>query len=273
MQLFELVSPRLFRPLAGPNRAFYAELLLLLWEECRHTADYSISRAEAVSRAEDYFAALAKPLTLDADGAGDEEEQPTRDPHTLALGFLLRLRRTGWLEEQPGSYESEPTLAFVPEVAPLLDALEEILNPRVVTYTGKLYKAWQLLQGVGEEKNPYENVLREVASDLEALNKELAEKGGSVVGINSFTLDGDKTAISDAKDILTKKGVTYKNVWFDSNGEAGKFTSELYTFPTTYVVDKNGNIVGEPIVGAITGKAQAETLRKLIDQAIANSKG
>ena len=110
-------------------------------------------------------------------------------------------------------------------------------------------------------------------ADLEALNKELAEKGGAVVGINSFTLDGDKTAISDAKDILAKKGVTYKNIWFDSNGEAGKFTSGLYTFPTTYVVDKNGNIVGEPIVGAITGKNQAETLRKLIDQAIADSKG
>ena len=180
MQLFELVSPRLFRPLAGPNRAFYAELLLLLWEECRHTADYSISRAEAVSRAEDYFAALAKPLTLDADGAGDEEEQPTRDPHTLALGFLLRLRRTGWLEEQPGSYESEPTLAFVPEVTPLLEALEEILNPRVVTYTGKLYKAWQLLQGVGEEKSPYENVLREVAADLETLNKSLRALNASI---------------------------------------------------------------------------------------------
>ena len=126
MQLFELVSPKLFRPLAGPNRAYYAELLLLLWEECRHTADYSLSRAEAVSRAEDYFAAVAKPLALDADGAGDEDEQPTRDPHLLALGFLLRLRRTGWLEEQPGSYEEEPTLAFVPEVTPLLEALEEI---------------------------------------------------------------------------------------------------------------------------------------------------
>ena len=124
MQLFELVSPRLFRPLAGPNRAFYAELLLLLWEECRHTADYSILRAEAVSRAEDYFAALAKPLALDADDAGDEAEQPTRDPHTLALGFLLRLRRTGWLEEQPGSYEGEASLAFVPEVTPLLEALD-----------------------------------------------------------------------------------------------------------------------------------------------------
>ena len=76
MQLFELVSPKLFRPLAGPNRAYYAELLLLLWEECRHTADYSLSRAEAVSRAEDYFAAVAKPLALDADGRGMRTSSP-----------------------------------------------------------------------------------------------------------------------------------------------------------------------------------------------------
>ena len=87
MQLFELVSPRLFRPLAGPNRAFYAELLLLLWEECRHTADYSILRAEAVSRAEDYFAALSKPLALDADDAGDEAEQPPATPTRWRWAF------------------------------------------------------------------------------------------------------------------------------------------------------------------------------------------
>lgn len=110
-------------------------------------------------------------------------------------------------------------------------------------------------------------------AELEALNKQLAEKGGAVVGINSFTLDGDKTAIAEAKDILTKKGVSYKNIWFDSKSEAGKFTSGLYSYPTTYVVDKNGNIVGEPIVGAITGQKQAQTLQKLINQAIANSKG
>ena len=110
-------------------------------------------------------------------------------------------------------------------------------------------------------------------ADLEALNKQLAAKGGAVIGINSFTLDGNRGAISDAKNILTKKGVTYRNVWFDSKSEAGKFTSGLYTFPTTYVVDKNGNIVGEPIVGAITGKKQSEALQRLINQAIANSKG
>lgn len=110
-------------------------------------------------------------------------------------------------------------------------------------------------------------------SDLEALNKSLSEKGGEVVGINSFTLDGDKTAISEAKDVLTKKGASYKNIWFESNSEAGKFTSGLYSYPITYVVDKNGNIVGDPITGAITGKKQSEKLNKLIDQAIANSKG
>lgn len=108
--------------------------------------------------------------------------------------------------------------------------------------------------------------------DLEALNKTLSAKGGAVVGVNSFTLDGDKAAISEAKDVLSKKGVTYKNIWFDSKSEAGKFTSGLYSYPTTYVVDKNGNIVGQPIVGAITSPEQSEKLNKLIDQAIANSK-
>ena len=113
----------------------------------------------------------------------------------------------------------------------------------------------------------------EELAELEALNQQLAEKGGAVVGINSFTLDGDETAIAEAKEILAKKGVSYKNVWFDSNSDAGVFTSGLFSYPTTYVVDKNGNIVGEPIVGAITAKKQAEMLQKLIDQAIANSNG
>ena len=48
--------------------------------------------------------------------------------------------------------------------------------------------------------------------DLEALNKSLAEKGGTVVGINAFTLDGDETAIAEAKAVLAKKGATYRNL-------------------------------------------------------------
>ena len=110
-------------------------------------------------------------------------------------------------------------------------------------------------------------------AELDALNKELAEKGGSLIGVNTFTLDGDEAAISEAKDVLAKKGATYQNVYFDSDGEAGKFTTNIFAYPTTYVVDRNGNIVGEPIVGAITEKKQAETLQKLIDQALAADVG
>ena len=110
-------------------------------------------------------------------------------------------------------------------------------------------------------------------SELDALNKELAKKGGALIGVNTFTLDGDEAAISEAKDVLAKKGATYQNVYFDSDGEAGKFTTNIFAYPTTYVVDRSGNIVGEPIVGAITEKKQAETLQKLIDQALAADMG
>ena len=110
-------------------------------------------------------------------------------------------------------------------------------------------------------------------AELDALNKELAKKGGALIGVNTFTLDGDKAAIADAKDVLAKKGATYQNIYFGSGGDAGKFVENVFAYPTTYVVDRNGNIVGDPIVGAITEKKQAETLQKLIDQALAADMG
>ena len=110
-------------------------------------------------------------------------------------------------------------------------------------------------------------------AELDTLNKELAEKGGALIGVNTFTLDGDEAAISEAKSVLAKKGATYQNVYFASDGEAGKFTTNIFAYPTTYVVDRNGNIVGDPIVGAITEKKQAEALQAQIDKALAADMG
>lgn len=104
--------------------------------------------------------------------------------------------------------------------------------------------------------------------DLEALNKKLMKKGGEVVGVNAYTLDGDKKAIADAKKLLAKKGVSYKNIWFKSDSAAGKLTSGLYSFPTTYVIDSKGKVVGKPIVGSITSDEQKKELNKLIEQAM-----
>ena len=109
--------------------------------------------------------------------------------------------------------------------------------------------------------------------DLDALNKELSGKGGALIGINAFTLDGNEAAISDAKDVLTQSGATYQNVYFDSGSEAGKFVESIYAYPTTYVVNRSGRIVGDPIVGAITSKAQADALQAQIDKALATDMG
>ena len=110
-------------------------------------------------------------------------------------------------------------------------------------------------------------------AELDALNKELAKKGGALIGVNTFTLGGDEAAISEAKAVLAKKGATYQNVYFDSDGEAGKFTANIFAYPTTYVVDRNGNIVGDPIVGAITEKKQAEALQAQINKALSADMG
>ena len=98
--------------------------------------------------------------------------------------------------------------------------------------------------------------------ELDKLNKEISEQGGEVIGINVETLDGNEQNIETAKQILETKGASYRNIYFDSASDAGKFSLGIMAFPTTYVIDKNGNIVGEPLLGGIDSE---ENLNKLLD--------
>ena len=43
----------------------------------------------------------------------------------------------------------------------------------------------------------------------------------------------------------------------------------IMAFPTTVVVDRNGRLVGEPILGSINNEAQMKALQALIDEVLA----
>ena len=109
--------------------------------------------------------------------------------------------------------------------------------------------------------------------DLNALNERIKAQGGEVVGINVETLSGNEQGIELAKQILEMTGAKYRNIYFDANSEAGTFALGIMAFPTTYVFDRNGRIVGEPLLGGIDVEQNMETLQKLIDQAVAADKG
>lgn len=104
--------------------------------------------------------------------------------------------------------------------------------------------------------------------ELNALNEQLKEKGGAVIGINTDTLDGNPAMIDEAKKILEQKGSTYQNIWFASNSEAGKFADQILGFPTTYVVDSNGKIMGEPLMGGINYPGMLDLLKVQIYEAL-----
>ena len=108
--------------------------------------------------------------------------------------------------------------------------------------------------------------------ELNSLNESLAEKGGTVIGINSETLDGDADIIAQAKEIMSEQGASYRNIYFDSSSEAGKIASDILAFPTTMLVDRNGNIIGEPIVGGINSEEAMNELQQRIDKILADDK-
>lgn len=83
--------------------------------------------------------------------------------------------------------------------------------------------------------------------ELETLNQEFSGKGGAIIGLVCDVPLGDDTKLADAHSIVRDTGVTYPSLkaWdgFDS-------VMPLTAIPTTYFVDSQGKLMGEPIVGA-----------------------
>ena len=105
-------------------------------------------------------------------------------------------------------------------------------------------------------------------SKLNELNEKLKEMGGEVVGINTDTLDNNEAGIKEAKEILKAQGASYKNLTFDSNSTVGKYAGNIMAFPTTVLVDKDGNIIGEPFRGGIDDQSNYDQLMKQIQSVL-----
>ena len=101
-------------------------------------------------------------------------------------------------------------------------------------------------------------------SKLNELNDAIKSMGGEVVGINTETFDGNQDAIKEAAAVLESQGAKYRNLSIDSASAAGKYASDIMAFPTTILVDRNGNIVGEPMLGGIDNQENYDTLMKQI---------
>ena len=105
-------------------------------------------------------------------------------------------------------------------------------------------------------------------SKLNELNDAIKSMGGEVVGINTETFDGNQDAIKEAAAVLKSQGAKYRNLSIDSASAAGKYASDIMAFPTTILVDRNGNIVGEPMLGGIDNQDNYDTLMKQIQSVI-----
>ena len=177
MNLFDLLNPRMFRPLTGRNQRIYADLLMLIWDRCSTSQDYSIGKGALTELAETYMEGLGTILPLDEE---DSPGESATDARSQGLLFVRRLRDAGWVEDLEGGYEEENRTALSALAVRLLQLFDELLHPKTVTYSGKLLKAYRLLQDMEHEKSPYENVLKEVSADMADLNTSLRQLNASI---------------------------------------------------------------------------------------------
>lgn len=105
-------------------------------------------------------------------------------------------------------------------------------------------------------------------SKLNELNETLKSMGGEVIGINTETFDGNEDAIKEAKAVLESQGAGYRNFSIDSASDTGRYASDIMAFPTTILVDRNGNIVGDPLLGGIDNQDNYDALMKQIQAVV-----
>ena len=99
--------------------------------------------------------------------------------------------------------------------------------------------------------------------ELEELYQDFQERNINLIGVGTDSGEIDEQ-LDTAREILAEKGVTYTNISPDPDGDFYKtFIADISTYPTTYIVDSEGNIVGADIVGNV--KKQLDTVEARLE--------
>lgn len=102
--------------------------------------------------------------------------------------------------------------------------------------------------------------------DIQVLNDELKEKGISVIGIVGDSADDkgnvDEDYVQLAKTILEKKKINYTNLVFNKE-MVDNLPVDAY--PTTLLIDSEGNVIGKPIMGSKTKEEYEQIILKALD--------
>ena len=99
--------------------------------------------------------------------------------------------------------------------------------------------------------------------ELEELYQDFKERNINLIGVGTDSGEGEEQ-LATAREILAEKGVTYPNISPDPEGDFYKdFIADIFTYPTTYIVDREGNIVGASIAGNV--KEQLDTVEARLE--------
>ena len=131
------------------------------------------------------------------------------------------------------------------------------------TYTEKVFSDYDLtlVNAFTTWCSPCVNEMPE----LEELYQEMKDQGVGVVGmvLDSVSEDGtpDDSIVQKSQLLKEKTGVTYPLLIPDKGFLNGRI-SGLQSFPESFFVDKDGNIVGDPIMGSNTFDGWKEAVEK-----------
>ena len=99
--------------------------------------------------------------------------------------------------------------------------------------------------------------------ELEEYYQKFKEQNINLIGVAASAGDSEEMR-AEAERILREKGVTYTNIIPDPESDFYKdFICQINGFPTTYIVDSEGNIIGAPLAGVV--KEQEDTLMKRLE--------